>query len=181
MKICLPFIIAAFLPFVMFSQEKEPMPRLSKTVIGNSGCSAYLPEGFPEFEVSLSEDSSFVYVSEMEVGSFLFGCITVKLAEPFNETASGDDYENLLISYMGYLETAFNITSTAGVGRGHTLESTPGARGVIDYWEDESGNQFAVKGWANPNNLAVLYIVGAEEYPYFSLQQMYLDGFRFGG
>lgn len=179
MKFFLPFLLTVLLPCAIFSQEKEPVPQLSKTVIGNSGCSAYLPQGFPEFEVSFSEDSSLVYVSEMGIGNYYFGCITVKFAEPFDASVSGDEFEELLIAYMAFLENSLDITGAAGIGRGHRLESSPDARGVIDYWEDEAGNHYAVKGWANAKNLGVLYITGPDEYPYFNLQKMFLDGFRF--
>lgn len=174
------FLTASF--FNAFSQS-EPVstkaPRLGKTDIGQSGCSAYLPPGMPEFDLSKSEDNSDVYTSEVELDSFVFGCIAVRFSEPFTD-ASPDEMEELLISYMDFLKSPFEITSAVGYGKGHLLDGYPDARGVIDYWEDGNGRQYAVKGWVNQKYIGFLYIGGAGDYPYLNLQQMYLDGFRFG-
>jgi hypothetical protein len=79
-----------------------------------------------------------------------------------------------------FLQTAFEVTGSAGAGTGHTMDGMPDVRGVIDYWETAEGLQFSVKGWINKKYLGFMYIAGVEEYPFFNLQQMYLDGFRFG-
>ncbi len=147
--------------------------------IGQSGCSAYFPEGMPEFTLQKSEDGADVYTSELDVDGYLFGCITVRFTEPFSDS-SPEELEDLLIGYLDYLEESFDIYDSVGVGRGHTLECCPSARGVIDYWDDLDDNHFAVKGWINQNNIGILFIAGEGDYPHFNLQQMYLDGFRFG-
>lgn len=165
-----------------FSQEtptSSKVPRLNKTGIGQSGCAAYLPAEMPEFTLAKSEDGSDVYTSEAIVDSFAFGCITVRFAETF-ANASAEELEELLISYLEFLKSLFEITGATGYGKGHTQESAPDARGVIDYWKDGAGRQYVVKGWINPQCIGILYIGGAGEYPHFNLQQMYLDGFRFG-
>lgn len=182
MKIVATCIAFLFLPFLLAAQTEATVkvPRLSKTAIGESGCSAYFPEGMPDFELTKSEDGSDVYTGEVEVdGGYLFSCITVKFGEPFTDS-SPEEMEELLISYMEFLQTNFEITDAAGVGKGHTLESDPDARGVIDYWDDDEGIHFAVKGWVNQKALGIMLIYGKGEYPHFNLQQMYLDGFRFG-
>lgn len=167
----------------IFSQDtgsaSPKIPRLSKTDIGQSGCAAYLPAEMPEFDLQKSEDGADVYTSEVAIDSFVFGCIAVKFTEAF-EDSSPENQEELLISYMEFLKGAFEITDATGYGKGHTLESAPDARGVIDYWKDDAGNQYVVKGWINRKYIGFLYIGGAGDYPYFNLQQMYLDGFRFG-
>ena len=125
-----------------------------------------------------SEHASDVDPGEAAVDGFHFACITVKFDELFADS-SPEEMEELLISYMDFLETQFDIINSAGVGRGHSLESAPDARGVIDYWEDAESTQFAVKGWVNQRALGILVLYGPTEYPNFNLQQMYLDGFRF--
>ncbi len=170
-------ILLALFVLPLHAQELKP-PRLVKTAIGSSGCSAYLPAGMPEFEQSKSEDDADVYTSEIALDSFVFGCIAVKFATPFTDSKSAE-LEDLLIAYMDYLQGAFEITDAVGYGRGHTLEAYPDARGVLDYWEDDEGNQFAVMGWIDGNALGFLYIGGGREYPLFTVQEMYLKGWRF--
>ncbi len=181
MKSFATLLTALILPILLSAQSEETLkvPRLSKMDIGQSGCSGYFPEGMPKFVLEKSEDGADVYTSELEVDGYLFGCITVQFTEPFSDS-SPEELEELLIGYLDYLEEAFDIYDSVGVGRGHTLESCPSARGVIDYWDDLDENHFAVKGWVNQKYIGVMFIAGEAEYPHFNLQQMYLDGFRFG-
>ncbi len=176
MKKILLLLVVASLSQVLFAQND--IPRLSKKAIGQSGCYAYFPEGIGDFELSKSEDGADVYTGEVEVDGFRFACITVKFVEPFSESTP-EEMEELLMSYMSYLQEHFDITESVGVGKGHTLESAPDARGAIDYWQDAEGIQFVVKGWIDRRALGIMMIYGVEEYPHFNLQQMYLDGFRF--
>ena len=181
MKSFATLFAALLFPIILSAQSEETVkvPRLSKMDIGQSGCAAYFPEGMPDFELSKSEDGADVYTSDMEVDGFRFACITVKFTEPFTDSEP-DELEELLIGYLEYLQTQFEITSSAGVGLGHTLESAPDARGVLDYWEDGEGTQYAVKGWINQKAIGIMISYGPGEYPHFNLQQMYLDSFRFG-
>lgn len=177
MKYLVTCIALALMPSFLLAQTDAP--RLSKMPIGNSGCSAYFPSGMPAFEASKSEDSSDVYTSEMEVGEYRFGCIAVKFAAPFTDS-SPEEMEDLLVSYLDFLKEQFGVTSSVGYGKGHLQDGHPEVRGVIDYWEDADKTQFAVKGWVNQQYLGIMFIYGATEYPIFNVQQLYLDGFRFG-
>lgn len=153
------------------------VPRLQRTNIGTTGLSAYLPVGFAEFSVSASEDGSQVHTGELEQGGFVYGVIALRFAAPLDDDP--ESWEPLLISYLDYLKGQLGVTGAAGYGLGHRLDSEPSARGVIDYWEDSAGTQYAVKGWVNRTHLAVLFIAGPTEYPVFNAQQLILDGIRF--
>ncbi len=153
------------------------IPRLARTNIGETGLSAYLPTDFPEFTASPSEDGSQVYTAELEQGGFVYGVIGLRFAAALEDDP--ESWEQLLIAYLDFLKGQIGVTGAAGYGLGHRLESEPSARGVIDYWEDASGTQYAVKGWITQTHLAVLYIAGPTEYPVLNAQQMILDGIRF--
>ena len=152
------------------------VPRFERTDVGTTGLSAYLPKGFPAFNVTDSPDGSRVHSGEIGVGGFAFGCIALRFKDPL---APDEDPEALLASYLDFLKAEFNITSAAGYGRGHTLESEPAARGIIDYWVDKNGEHYALEGWVTPTHLAVLYVVGPKDYPNINVQQLYLGGIRF--
>ena len=153
------------------------VPRFAKYDVGKSGCKVYLPADPGEFEMTLSEDQSEVYTAEVLKDDFNFAVIVVKLAEPIGDDA--DVKNDMMTSYLDFLQDQFGISGAAGYGLGHTLESAPDAVGVIDYWEDADGMQYAVKSWCDGHYLSVLMLYGAEEYPIFNAQQMFLDGFRF--
>lgn len=166
------FFIGIFLPASLSAQ----VPRFSKYNVMESGASLYMPEE-PLWELSYSEDSSEVYTTEVLYDSVLYGAIVVKFGESL-----GDDpevWENVLVSYLEFLNSdAFGFTSVTDPGYGHTLESHPSAKGILEYGEDESGTQFAIKGWVDQNFLSVLYTGSIGEMN-FNVQQIFLQGFRF--
>lgn len=157
--------------------QKYEAPRLGKTAIGNSGCFAYLPEGELEVKTEYSPDSSVVYSGEIIHGDHHFAAIVVKLNGTVLETE--DEKYDLLVSYLDFLQTQFNIVGSAGYGKGHTLEKFPDAVGIIDYWVDTDEDEWAIKGWVDSNTMGILMIYGAGEYPNFNVQSLYLDSFRF--
>lgn len=176
-----PFFVVTllFLSFFGSAQETEEFhaPRYVKQAISESGVSLYLPQSDDiGLEKSLSDDSSEVYTMDVEEGGYHYAGIVVKLNGTILETY--EDREAMLINYMDYLKSVFNILEVAGYGKGHTLESASDAVGVIDYWHDGE-DEWAVKGWATKTHIVILMLYGADEYPNFTSQQMFLDGVRF--
>ena len=153
------------------------VPRLEKQAIGESGCAVYGPKGIVISGPQASEDGSPVWTGAVKVDAHEFGLIGVRFATPF-PNASPAELEALLIGYLDFIKAQAQITGAVGVGRGHTLDALPGAVGVIDYWKDAAGDEWAVKGWVDARHLVVLYIAGPGAYPVFNLQQLYLDGLR---
>lgn len=153
------------------------IPRLSRQEIADCGCALYAPPGMSFDPPTLSQDGSRVWQGQVELNGWRYGIIAVRFAEP--QTASSPaELEDMLVSYLQFLQSQLGVRASAGVGRGHTRPDNPGARGVIDYWQDAEGRSWAVKGWVDAQHLAVLTLSGNGEYPWFNLQQMYLDGFR---
>jgi hypothetical protein len=156
----------------------QTIPRFKKTEILNSGCSAYFPETPTNFEQTLSEDSSFVYTGSVDFDSYTYGIITIKFKTSFNGSSS--EIEALLISYMDYLKTVFNVSQALGYGKGYTNSFNEKATGIIDTWEDKEKNTISVKAWIDNNYIGFLYIKGKVEYPNFSIKNIFLNGFIFG-
>lgn len=173
MKIGLFLIIVCF-AFATCAQE--PVPRFKKYPVMETGCSYYLPDS-TEFELSFSEDGSKVITGELLFGEFHFSTITVEFVKGME--LAKEDMPALIESYLNYLMSTLDIVQSAGIGWGHTLDSNPKAIGAIDYWVDSEGTQFAVKVWCDNNYMAVLFLYGDKEYPYYTAQQLFLDGFRF--
>lgn len=174
-------LLALVLPFFLNAQiGKQTVPRFEKVQIGETGGAVYMPKDAPEFEMSLSEDGSEVYTSEIQLDDFFFSVVAVKFV-PEMADASTEDLESLLAGYMEFLRGQIGAGEAVGIGPGHTKEKVPGARGAIDYWQDADGIQYAVKGWIDQRMIGVMVLYGPEEYPYFNAQQMFLDGFRFPG
>jgi hypothetical protein len=170
MKVLLILFSTLQISTVSFSQS------LKKYVIGSSGCSVYMLCDPGEFQMTYSEDSSAVFTGECKPDSVSYGIICVKLKETI---PAGDDAEELLISYLDYLKTAFKIKSSAGYGKGQTLSSKADARGVLDYWNDEGGNEWKVKGWTDGKFISILYVIEKGKLEYSPKHDLFMNGFRF--
>ena len=159
---------------VFFSMMISYAQMLKKTPIDNSGCSLY---SFCDlkFNTQKSEDSSVIYTSECEKDKMNYGVICVKLSESVNDLNVA---EGLLISYLDYLKSSFNITQSVGYGKGHRLKNDENTRGVIDYWEDKDKNNWKVKGWTNGKFIGVLYGYSSIQLAESKLN-IFLEGFRF--
>lgn len=177
-KIWICFFCVVFSFSKLAAQENNKIPRLEKVAISNSGTFAYFPktETAKTFDISYSEDSAKIYTGDFIHNDFHFAIIVVKMKENMH---TKEEKENMMIAYLDYLQLSFEIKKTAGYGKGHTLESSPKAVGIIDYWQDKEEEKWAVKAWADGNILSVMMLYGAKEYPIFNIQQMFLDGFRF--
>jgi len=152
-------------------------PRFVRSNLGDLGVSAYLPKDFPSFDASKSQDGSDVRSGSLDADGYTYSCIAVRFAERMD--AEPDELEVLLESYLDFLKGAFEATESAGYGRGHTLESDPEVRGLLDYWKSGPNNEHVVMGWVNQTHLIVLAISGPRQYPAFPAQQLYLRGARF--
>jgi hypothetical protein len=171
-------LLFTLLIFSFSSYSQNVVPRFKKYEILNSGCSSYFPEIPTNFEKSLSEDSSIVYTASVDFDNYTYGLITVKFKNTFNGSIS--EHEELLISYMEYLKTVFNVTEALGYGKGHTSTFNQNATGIIDTWEDNTKNTISVKAWIDNNFIGFLYLKGKVEYPNINIINIYLNGFRFG-
>lgn len=155
---------------------QDEVPSFTRIPVGTTGCELYSPGGSMDFELSYSEDSSEVWVGSAAAVSHQYEVICIKFKEILGEDKR--EYEMMLTSYMDYLQSQFQITSTAGYGFGHELESHPEAEGVIDFWVDSENNQWRVKGWADAHYMAILFIWGSTEVNE-GIAQTFLNGFRF--
>jgi hypothetical protein len=170
------FISLLLAATIAFSQTA---PRFKKYDVSDSKFSLYLPAIPGAVSLEYSPDSAKVYTLDALDSTygayFHFGAIVVE------DLATGDNKEDLLISYMDYLKTSFNIVSAAGYGKGHTLTTHPSAMGVLDYWEDKDGDQWKVKGWIDSKSIVFMFIYGSKEYPNYNVAEIFFNGIRFPG
>jgi hypothetical protein len=152
---------------------------LKKYSIGLSGCSAYFFCDPGAFSQSFSEDSSTIYTGECRpADSLSYGVICVKLKEAVKP---GEEAEELMIAYLDYLKTVLNIASSAGYGKGHTMEKKPEVRGIIDYWKDKDGDEWKIKSWTDGKFIAFMYVYADGILNETERLNVFLNGFRFPG
>jgi len=127
----------------------------AKFYIGSSGCSIVAP-GYMITDSTYSEDSSLIYSGEIALDSFHFFIILVDIKNPIPD--SGLARETVLVNYLDHLKSSFSITESVGYGRGHTLPGYDQALGVLDYWKDEFGDSWSVKGWTDGDTGCFRYL-----------------------
>jgi hypothetical protein len=157
---------------------QESFPRLIKQSIGTSGCQAYFPGTVATFDLSYSEDGAKIFTGELLTNGFGFGTITVQFANPITDR-DGVVWDGLVDSYLNFLQQQMNITQSAGLGKGHSLESHPIAKGYLDYWTDVDNVQYVIKAWMDENYMGILYVYGDTNQLNFNIQELFLNGFRF--
>lgn len=157
---------------------QESFPRLIKQSIGTSGCQAYFPGTVEAFDMSYSEDGAKVINGELLTNGLVFGTITVQFANPIPDR-DGVVWDGLVDSYLKYLQQQMHIIESAGLGKGHTLESHPIAKGYLDYWSDKDNLQYVIKAWMDENYMGILYVYGDTNQLNFNIQELFLNGFRF--
>ncbi|MBI5371364.1 MAG: hypothetical protein HZA79_04970 [Sphingobacteriales bacterium] len=164
------------LPVVFFLYLAAPAQGFKKYPIDNSGAAFY---SFCEirFEASKSVDSSAIWSGECVKEDVHYGVICVKLLNPIAELPLAED---MMISYADYLKTSFEITKSAGYGRGHLLNNNEKTRGIIDYWGDLEKNNWKIKAWTDGKYVGFLYAYTKKELPESKIN-LFLDGFRLPG
>ncbi|MBS1920678.1 MAG: hypothetical protein JST17_10535 [Bacteroidetes bacterium] len=168
--------ISAFLLCACFYLEAQSQS-LKKYEINNSGCAVYMYCTPEQFKEAYSDDSSKVYTAECNRDEFYYGVICVRLLTPSENLGEAED---MLISYLDYLKTSFDIKSAVGYGRGNHLNNREDTRGVVDYWKDDLNNNWKIKAWTNGKFIGVLYVYSAKELPETKVD-VFLNSFRFPG
>jgi hypothetical protein len=146
---------------------------LKKYNIGNSGCSLYTYCA-TKFSMDYSDDSSKVYTGECSVGGVSYGVICIKL---LNQVPDLADAEDLMISYLTHLKGSFNIIKSAGYGYGHHVKDREDTRGVIDYWTDNTGDQWKIKSYTDGKFIGFMYAYSSQQLPENKVD-VFLDSFR---
>ena len=130
---------------------------LKKYPVGKSGCQVSMYCNPGKFELSMSPDSSAVYTGECKAGDVTYDIICVKMKEKID---SLDDAEAVLVQYLDYLKSSFDVPEAAGYSRGHRLKGQEKrSRGVLDYWKDKEGANIKVKGWTNGRYISVHLVI----------------------
>lgn len=146
--------------------------------ISFSGCSASFPYE-PEWDLSYSDDSSLVWLGEVLDSDMFFGLICIEFNEPFSADYTKDDLILVAENYLDYLQSEFNIVAHTGYSSGYTVSHNEDACWVTDEWEDAEGDPWLVKVYADPFNMAVMYIYSSLEYTMEDYRESYFNSFRF--
>jgi len=118
-----------------------------------------------------------VFTGECVAGDVTYGVICVKLLNAINDLGAA---EELMVSYVDFLKTSFDIKKTAGYGRGHRLNNNENTRGILDYWEDGELDKWKIKAWTDGKYIGFMYAYSRKELPEAKVN-VFLESFRLPG
>jgi hypothetical protein len=174
MKNSIPLVCCFVAAFISVTAQTTPFKNYS---INNTGYGALFPADPGKADFSMNNSELEEYTMEVSSNGKRYGLQLVLLGTNFLNSEK-ETLESLLVSYMQLLKLSYDVTSSIGYIREQKHPVNTDANGILDFWEDEHGAQWAVKGWVDNNALAVLYVhtrsAAGMKVPY-----EFLDGFAF--
>lgn len=159
----------------------QTSPAFISYPVTGADCHLLLPAKPDTVELSYSPDSSRVYTIECLDSStgtyFHWGALVVRL----NGIDLAAQENEMLVSYLGYLQTAFNITEASTVSYGLMLPTHPTAKGVSVTWTDGDGDRWSVVAWGAESTMIVQFVYGPRRYPSQATLDTFFAGARFPG
>ena len=153
---------------VLYKSNKK----LTTISIGDTNCSILFPNN-TEFENTRTEAGDTLYFSEHRQGKTVFGVICAQLTEPLN-------YENsmeLLTNYMEDLRQPLYACHNTGITE--VKKRRTGFIELSDFWQDDEGLDWEVKGYTNGKVVTVLYVKNIAD-ACSEKQEAFLNSFSFG-
>jgi len=139
--------------------------------IGDTGCSALMFTN--QFKKSLTPSGDIFYFSEFTEKDVTYGIICIQLKQQYEIAETS----GMLANYINKLRAPYFILHNTGLGQASDWNHVSSIA-LVDYWQDGDQQDWKVKGYANENTLAILYVknIGHVE---VKKQDLFLDGFHF--
>ncbi len=174
MKNSIPLVCCFVAAFTALSAQTI---QFKNYAIDNTGYGALFPADPGKADVSMNNSELEEYTMEVSSNGKRYGLQVVLLGTNFINSDK-ETLESLLVSYMQLLKLSYDVTSGIGYIREQKHPYNADANGILDFWEDERGAQWAVKGWVDNTALAVLY-VHTRSAADMNVPYEFLDGFAF--
>jgi hypothetical protein len=147
-----------------------PNPKFKRYLIGQSGCASLLISANNQLHIKHTKDGDVIYFNDTSVGGVTYGLICVHM----KQLSTLPQAEKILVQYINRvrrpLGIAYNILMEAEKAAGQTT--------ITDYWQDEQGVDWKIKGYTNGKTVAVLYVKNVTEAA-VKEHEAFLNGFRF--
>jgi hypothetical protein len=147
-----------------------PQPKFKRFLLGATGCSTYLISGNNTVHFKHTKDGDRVYFYDQTVNGVTFGFISVQMKELFTLHQA----ENILIQYINRVRKPFGIAINISM----EVEKKGGVITINDYWQDENGLDWKIKGSTNGKTIAVLYVKNISN-SLVEEHDLFLNGFKF--
>lgn len=162
------FFLATSLAFRL-STTRQCKQRL----IGNTGCSALLYAQPHELNPVKTASGDDLYFYEYRNKAVTYGIILINGTEDRDLLIATE----MLSHYIDKLQTPLFVKHSIGASRETDYYGTEQSI-LHDFWQDDEGQDWQVKGYTNGQQMAVLYVKNIAEADSDSIDE-YLDSFHF--
>jgi|GEM_PF-1443366 len=160
----------------VFAYQSRTPKKLTRVSIPETDVTLLLPANFKGFNRTRTSQGDEFFIGESFSGKVSYGVLYIKLGE----TYAIEDAETMLSYYISRLQEPFNIAHNTGVGYCISIDQTSGMKKLVDYWQDEFGIDWKLKGYTNGRFIAVLYVQNITEIE-VEKQDMFLDSLELSG
>lgn len=147
-------------------------PKFRRYLIGQSGCTSLLLSGFNQLNVTHTKDGDVIYFNDSTTTGVTYGIICVRMKQVYTLRQA----ETILVQYINRarkpLQIAYNISME--------IEKAAGLITITDYWQDEEGMDWKIKGYTDGKAVAILYVKNIAEAA-VKEHDAFLNGFQFSG
>ena len=147
-----------------------PKQKFKRYLLGATGCSTYLVSGNSTVHFKHTKDGDRVYFYDQCVDGITYGFISVQMKEVFTLQQA----ENILVQYINRVRKPFHIAVNISM----EIEKKDNLITINDYWQDEQGTDWKIKGYTNGKTIAVLYVKNITDC-LVDEQDTFLNGFKF--
>lgn len=134
------------------------------------GCSALLHSGAKTLHVRRTKEGDKLYFNEYTAEGITYGLIGVQMVKLYEPAEA----EKILVNYINRVRKPLHISHNLLMETERTEKQTT----ITDYWQDDGGFDWKIKGYTNSKMVALLYVKNIAETTVKN-HDAYLNGLRF--
>lgn len=114
------------------------------------GCSVSLPSGLRTIQVRHTKEADKLFFHEYTVRDVRYGMICVQMRQSYSLPKA----ERILVDFINRARKPFSIACNAAM----EVETGEGLLTITDYWQDQNGTDWKIKGSTNGRVIGLLYV-----------------------
>ncbi|MDB5205185.1 MAG: hypothetical protein JWR72_260 [Flavisolibacter sp.] len=145
-------------------------PRFKRYLIGQSGGTSLLVSGSDQLHIKYTKEGDVIYFSDSAIGNVAYGLICIQMKQLYTLWKA----ETILVQYINRVRKPLGIAYNISM----EIKKTAGQITITDYWQDNNGTDWKIKGYTNGKTVAVLYVKNITEAA-VKEHDAFLNGFKF--
>lgn len=144
-------------------------PRFRRYVIC-PGCSTLLNSGARTLHIRYTKEGDKLFFNEYVADGITYGMICIQMQNHYTL----DRAEKILVNYINRVRKPMHISVNASM----EVEEESRYLSITDYWQDQAGIDWKIKGYTNGKIISLLYVKNITDTT-IKNHDAYLNGFRF--